>query len=136
MRKLTPYLVNKLIDHIYMSMFLSAMFWNGIKKCEAKLPAIHCVHMVDWMELNFWLEINLFPCLETKVWQTFTVWSVNKVNIVIIFGLMTKFSAEDEQLQWGYSVLYIALLWIFDGDGSLFLSWCVNVIGFTYVFGI
>ena len=79
-----------------MSMFLSAMFWNGIKKCEAKLPAIHFVHMVDWMELNFWLEINLFPCLETKVWQTFTVWSVNKVNIVIIFGLMTKFSAEDE----------------------------------------
>ena len=87
-----------------MSMFLSAMFWNGIKKCEAKLPAIHFVHMVDWMELNFWLEINLFPCLETKVWQTFTVWSVNKVNIVIIFGLMTKFSAEDEQLHWGYSV--------------------------------
>ena len=107
MRKLTPYLVNKLIDHIYMSMFLSAMFWNGIKKCEAKLPAIHFVHMVDWMELNFWLEINLFPCLETKVWQTFTVWSVNKVNIVIIFGLMTKFSAEDEQLHWGYSVLYV-----------------------------
>ena len=47
MRKLTPYLVNKLIDHIYMSMFLSAMFWNGIKKCEAKLPEIHFVHMVD-----------------------------------------------------------------------------------------
>ena len=107
MRKLTPYLVNKLIDHIYMSMFLSAMFWNGIKKCEAKLPEIHFVHMVDWMELNFWLEINLFPCLETKVWQTFTVWSVNKVNIVIIFGLMTKFPAEDDQLHWGYSVLYI-----------------------------
>ena len=105
MRKLTPYLVNKLIDHIYMSMFLSAMFWNGIKKCEAKLPAIHFVHTVDWMELNFWLEINLFPCLETKVWQTFTVWSVNKVNIVIIFGLMTKLWAEDEQLHWGYSVL-------------------------------
>ena len=83
------------------------MVWNGIKRCEAKLPAIHFVHMVDWMELNFWLEINLFPCLETKVWQTFTVWSVNKVNIVIIFGLMTKFSAEDEQLHWGYSVIYI-----------------------------